>query len=172
MKIAQGGKHPALPTERFTMMGISDRAHPHCGSRTVCVTVAHHLQLLRGAGCTINDMWDRKLDAQVERTRYRPLAAGRIGLPQATAFLAAQLSLAILLQLNWTSQLVGASSLVLVAAYPFMKRVTCWVRRRVRRCVTVTCAIAVCVCRITQVCCGPWGTYPQIKIMLHLLTTS
>lgn len=88
------------------------------------------MQLLRGAGCTINDMWDRRVDAQVERTRYRPLAAGVIGLPQATAFLAAQLTLGlgILLQLNPYSQALGAASLALVATYPLAKRVTNLVR--------------------------------------------
>ena len=87
------------------------------------------LQLLRGAGCTINDMWDRKLDAQVERTRYRPLAAGVLSLPQATAFLAAQLSLGlgVLLQLNPFCQAVCLPSLVLISAYPTMKRFTAWV---------------------------------------------
>ncbi|KAI7844803.1 hypothetical protein COHA_001683 [Chlorella ohadii] len=84
--------------------------------------------LLRGAGCTINDLWDRNLDKQVERTRSRPLAAGTVTPAQAVAFLAAQLSagLAILLQLNPYSQVVGASSLALVAAYPAMKRITGW----------------------------------------------
>ncbi|EFN55161.1 hypothetical protein CHLNCDRAFT_9858, partial [Chlorella variabilis] len=84
--------------------------------------------LLRGAGCTINDLWDRELDRRVERTRGRPLAAGAVTPAQAVAFLAAQLSagLAILVQLNPYSQLLGASSLALVAAYPLMKRVTGW----------------------------------------------
>lgn len=88
------------------------------------------VQLLRGAGCTVNDMWDRDIDARVERTRYRPLAARVIGYPEATAFLAAQLSLglAVLVQLNDYSKVLGVSSLLLVATYPLMKRVTSWVR--------------------------------------------
>jgi 4-hydroxybenzoate polyprenyltransferase len=59
--------------------------------------------IMRGAGCTINDLWDRKLDKKVERTRLRPLAAGTITPKQAVGFLALQLSagLAVLLQLNW-----------------------------------------------------------------------
>ncbi|KAI3428667.1 hypothetical protein D9Q98_007490 [Chlorella vulgaris] len=84
--------------------------------------------LLRGAGCTVNDLWDRELDKQVERTRSRPLAAGTVTPLQAVAFLGLQLSagLAILLQLNPYSQLLGASSLALVATYPLMKRITGW----------------------------------------------
>lgn len=84
--------------------------------------------LLRGAGCTINDLWDRDLDRQVERTKHRPLAAGLITPLQAIAFLGAQLSagLCILLQLNTYSQILGASSLGLVVLYPLMKRVFGW----------------------------------------------
>lgn len=60
----------------------------------------------RAAGCIVNDMWDRKLDAQVERTQNRPLASGRIGMPTAFALLAGNLSLclACLLQLNLPTQ--------------------------------------------------------------------
>jgi 4-hydroxybenzoate polyprenyltransferase len=84
--------------------------------------------IMRSAGCTINDMWDKDFDKQVERTNKRPLASGTITYPQAWGFLAAQLSagLGILLQLNWYSVALGASSLGLVAAYPLMKRVTYW----------------------------------------------
>lgn len=86
------------------------------------------LQLLRGAGCTINDLWDRDIDRQVARTRQRPLAAGTITPTQALVFLAGQLTvgLAILLQLNIYTQVLGASSLLLVGTYPLMKRVTNW----------------------------------------------
>ncbi|KAI0921367.1 hypothetical protein AcW2_006359 [Taiwanofungus camphoratus] len=84
--------------------------------------------VMRGAGCTINDMWDRNLDKAVERTRERPLARGDISRPQAVGFLGLQLTagLAVLTQLNWYSILLGASSLSLVTIYPFMKRVTHW----------------------------------------------
>ncbi|KAJ3342350.1 Para-hydroxybenzoate--polyprenyltransferase, mitochondrial precursor (PHB:polyprenyltransferase) [Gonapodya sp. JEL0774] len=84
--------------------------------------------VMRGAGCTVNDMWDVKFDRMVERTRTRPLASGAITYPQAWAFLAAQLTvgLGVLLQLNWYSIVLGASSLTLVATYPLMKRVTYW----------------------------------------------
>ncbi|RLN65076.1 hypothetical protein BBJ29_008293 [Phytophthora kernoviae] len=84
--------------------------------------------IMRSAGCTINDMWDKDFDKQVERTNKRPLAAGKLTYPQAWVFLAGQLSagLAILLQLNWYSVAMGASSLALVGAYPTMKRFTYW----------------------------------------------
>ncbi|XP_014272313.1 4-hydroxybenzoate polyprenyltransferase, mitochondrial isoform X2 [Halyomorpha halys] len=84
--------------------------------------------VMRGAGCTINDMWDKDLDKKVERTKDRPLVTGSVSTNDAWVFLAAQLSVAltILLQLNWYSVFLGASSLVLVVAYPLMKRVTYW----------------------------------------------
>lgn len=84
--------------------------------------------IMRGAGCTINDLWDRDIDRQVERTRNRPLASGEISQLDAIVFLSAQLSLGllVLVQLNWESILLGASSLGLVIAYPLMKRVTYW----------------------------------------------
>ncbi|CAH0550290.1 unnamed protein product [Brassicogethes aeneus] len=84
--------------------------------------------VMRGAGCTINDMWDRDIDAKVERTKSRPLVNGDISMKQAVAFLGAQLSvgLTILLQLNWYSVFLGASSLLLVGSYPLMKRITYW----------------------------------------------
>ncbi|KAI0722828.1 4-hydroxybenzoate polyprenyl transferase [Earliella scabrosa] len=84
--------------------------------------------VMRGAGCTINDMWDRNLDKGVERTKTRPLAAGEITPTQAFAFLGLQLTagLGVLTQLNWYSILLGASSLSVVTIYPFMKRVTYW----------------------------------------------
>ncbi|KAL3288486.1 hypothetical protein HHI36_002928 [Cryptolaemus montrouzieri] len=84
--------------------------------------------VMRGAGCTINDMWDKDIDSKVERTRNRPLVRGDITSKQAWMFLAGQLSvgLAILMQLNWTSVILGASSLGLVISYPLMKRFTYW----------------------------------------------
>ncbi|XP_014252489.1 4-hydroxybenzoate polyprenyltransferase, mitochondrial [Cimex lectularius] len=84
--------------------------------------------VMRGAGCTINDMWDRDIDRKVERTKDRPLVSGALSITDAWVFLAAQLSVAliILLQLNWYSVFLGASSLGLVVIYPLMKRVTYW----------------------------------------------
>ncbi|KAI9266045.1 P-loop containing nucleoside triphosphate hydrolase protein [Sporodiniella umbellata] len=83
---------------------------------------------MRGAGCTINDLWDRDIDDKVERTKIRPIAAGLISPRQAIGFLGLQLSvgLAVLTQLDMKSILLGASSLSLVVTYPLMKRVTYW----------------------------------------------
>ena len=94
----------------------------------LCGLFAAGAVLLRGAGCTVNDMWDADIDRRVARTRHRPLASGALSHAQALRFLALQLSagLAILLQLNSFSHVVGASSLGLVFSYPLMKRVTHW----------------------------------------------
>src|SRR3954463_6345323 len=83
---------------------------------------------MRGAGCTWNDITDRDLDAQVERTRSRPIPAGQVSVPQAAGFLVLQalLGLAVLLQFNRFAVGCGVASLVIVAVYPFMKRVTYW----------------------------------------------
>ena len=82
--------------------------------------------LMRGAGCVVNDLWDRDLDRKVERTAGRPLASGAIRPKQALAFLLGVLlvSLLILLQLNLAAIILGMLSLVPVALYPLAKRVT------------------------------------------------
>ncbi|XP_071452805.1 4-hydroxybenzoate polyprenyltransferase, mitochondrial [Hetaerina americana] len=84
--------------------------------------------VMRGAGCTINDMWDKDIDKQVARSKNRPLVIGALSQSDALVFLAGQLGLGllILLQLNWYSVILGASSLGLVVIYPLMKRVTHW----------------------------------------------
>lgn len=84
--------------------------------------------VMRGAGCTVNDIADRKFDALVARTAGRPIASGRISVPRAVAFLGLQLlvGLIILVQLNGFSILLGAASLLLVVPYPLMKRITYW----------------------------------------------
>lgn len=84
--------------------------------------------VMRGAGCVVNDLWDKDIDAQVERTRGRPLASGAVSTKQALLFLAVLclIGLAILAQFNWLTVGLGALSLVLVVAYPLMKRVTWW----------------------------------------------
>ncbi|XP_040194944.1 4-hydroxybenzoate polyprenyltransferase, mitochondrial [Rana temporaria] len=84
--------------------------------------------LMRGAGCTINDMWDKDFDRKVERTASRPIAAGDISRFQSLVFLGGQLSVAlcVLLCLNNYSIALGASSLLLVVTYPLMKRITYW----------------------------------------------
>ena len=83
---------------------------------------------MRGAGCTYNDIVDRDLDASVARTADRPLAAGTVGLKSAWAFLMAQcaVGLLVLIQLPLPAILTALAALALVAAYPFMKRITWW----------------------------------------------
>jgi 4-hydroxybenzoate polyprenyltransferase len=83
---------------------------------------------MRSAGCVYNDIVDRDLDAKVERTRLRPLASKRVPLAGAWALLVALslVGLLVLLQLARTAQIVALASLALVAAYPFMKRITWW----------------------------------------------
>src|ERR1043166_7060096 len=84
--------------------------------------------VMRGAGCTWNDITDRDLDAQVERTRSRPIPAGQVSVPQAAAFLVLQalVGLGVLLQFNRFAVGCGIASLIIVAVYPFMKRITYW----------------------------------------------
>ncbi|EPS66242.1 hypothetical protein M569_08535, partial [Genlisea aurea] len=84
--------------------------------------------LLRGAGCTINDLLDKDIDTKVQRTMVRPIASGVLTPFQGTCFLGFQLllGLGILLQLNDFSRVLGASSLLLVFSYPLMKRFTFW----------------------------------------------
>ncbi|KAK9156957.1 hypothetical protein Scep_003531 [Stephania cephalantha] len=84
--------------------------------------------LLRGAGCTVNDLFDRDIDIKVERTKLRPVASGLLTPFQGLTFLGFQLllGLGILLQLNNYSVVLGASSLLLVFSYPLMKRLTFW----------------------------------------------
>lgn len=84
--------------------------------------------VMRGAGCTYNDIVDRDFDAQVARTRGRPIPSGAVSVKQAWMFAAGLclIGLLILLQLNWFSVALGAGSLLLVVGYPFMKRITWW----------------------------------------------
>ena len=84
--------------------------------------------VMRGAGCVYNDIVDRDLDAQVARTASRPLPSGAVGLKAAWVWLSALcgFGLVVLLQLNFNAQLLALESLLLVAAYPFMKRITWW----------------------------------------------
>jgi 4-hydroxybenzoate polyprenyltransferase len=84
--------------------------------------------IMRGAGCTLNDIVDKDFDAQVARTRSRPIPSGQVSVRAAFIFLVLQclLGLLILLQFNWTTVAIGTASLVIVAIYPFMKRFTYW----------------------------------------------
>jgi 4-hydroxybenzoate polyprenyl transferase len=84
--------------------------------------------LMRGAGCTINDLWDKEFDRRVERTKSRPIASGEITVRQGFIWAGVQLSLSflILIQLNIPSIILGIISLIPVAIYPLMKRYTYW----------------------------------------------
>ena len=84
--------------------------------------------IMRGAGCTWNDLVDRDIDGRVERTRSRPIPSGQISVHAAALFLVAQalVGLLILIQFNRTAIATGIASLGVVAIYPFMKRVTYW----------------------------------------------
>jgi 4-hydroxybenzoate polyprenyltransferase len=84
--------------------------------------------VMRGAGCTYNDIVDRDFDAKVARTALRPIPSGQVSVHAAIVFLAAQLlaGLAILLQFNWFTIWLGVASLALLFTYPLMKRITYW----------------------------------------------
>jgi 4-hydroxybenzoate polyprenyltransferase len=84
--------------------------------------------VMRGAGCTLNDIADRHYDGQVARTRRRPLPSGAISVPRAIIFLLLQLALGagVLFSLNRISIVLGIAVLGLIGSYPFMKRITYW----------------------------------------------
>ena len=84
--------------------------------------------VMRGAGCTFNDIVDRDIDDKIERTRSRPIPAGQVSVRNAVIFMVLQalIGLAILVQFNWFTVAIGVASVALVAVYPFMKRVTWW----------------------------------------------
>jgi 4-hydroxybenzoate polyprenyltransferase len=83
---------------------------------------------MRGAGCTWNDLVDRDLDAAVERTRSRPIPSGAVSVRNAALFMALEafVGLAVLVQFNRFAIGTGVASLAIVAAYPFLKRITWW----------------------------------------------
>jgi 4-hydroxybenzoate polyprenyltransferase len=83
---------------------------------------------MRGAGCTYNDIVDRKIDAQVERTRSRPIPSGAVSVTAAAAWLVIQalIGFAVLITFNTFAIWLGVASLALIGAYPFMKRITWW----------------------------------------------
>ena len=83
---------------------------------------------MRSAGCVYNDIVDRDLDIRIERTRLRPLASRRVSLSSAWLLIAllCLIGLVVLLRLNWLAALIALTSVIPVAAYPFMKRITWW----------------------------------------------
>ncbi|PCH99168.1 MAG: 4-hydroxybenzoate octaprenyltransferase [Alphaproteobacteria bacterium] len=84
--------------------------------------------IMRGAGCVVNDIWDRNLDGQVERTEMRPIPNGDVTVKKALFFVLCLLCLGflILVQFNILTIGIGAVSLIFVGAYPLMKRWTWW----------------------------------------------
>ena len=107
------------------LASIAMHTAPHWGHLVLFLVGA---VAMRGAGSTYNDLVDRDVDRLVERTRNRPLPAGRISTRTAKIFLIAQtiVGALVLFSLNWFSIGLGVASLALVAVYPFMKRVTSW----------------------------------------------
>lgn len=109
-------------------------AKPGDGVWTVMPSLWHLLLFLvgavamRGAGCTYNDLVDQDIDDKVDRTRSRPLPSGQVTRNQAKIFLILQslVGLAVVLQFNRFAIGLGFASLLVVAAYPFMKRITNW----------------------------------------------
>ena len=84
--------------------------------------------LMRSAGCIFNDIVDKDLDKKVQRTRERPIASGKISVSEAFIYIVflCLVALLILFQFNWLTIVLGISSMTLVFAYPFMKRITYW----------------------------------------------
>lgn len=118
------------------LMAAPQGANAMAAGNTCQLLFILHLMLLfavgsvvmRGAGCAYNDIVDRDIDAKVARTTGRPLPSGQISVHEAVVFLVVLLlaGLAVLLSLNSFSVWLGAASLVPVAIYPFMKRITDW----------------------------------------------
>tara|TARA_R110000787_G_scaffold43688_4_gene107068 strand:+ start:28430 stop:29275 length:846 start_codon:yes stop_codon:yes gene_type:complete len=95
---------------------------------TLFILFAIGALVMRGAGCTLNDIADRNFDGRVERTKKRPIPSGQVTLFQAIFWLGVQclIGLLILIQFNVFAILLGIASLALVAIYPFAKRFTYW----------------------------------------------
>ena len=112
------------------LLGATEGDRPFSGWRDLWLIVLFGIGsiVMRGAGCTYNDIVDRGIDAQVARTRGRPIPSGAVSVRNAWLFLIALClaGLLVLVQLNLFAIELGAASLILVAGYPFMKRITWW----------------------------------------------
>jgi 4-hydroxybenzoate polyprenyltransferase len=106
----------------------ADAAHRGLAGIRDIVLFAIGAVVMRGAGCTWNDLVDRDLDRRVERTRSRPIPSGAVTVGAAAAFMGFQalIGLAVLLQFNAFTVATGLASLAIVAVYPFLKRITFW----------------------------------------------
>jgi 4-hydroxybenzoate polyprenyltransferase len=109
---------------------LASAAQNSFGLREIWILIGCSLGawLMRGAGCTWNDITDRNLDAKVARTRSRPIPSGQVTAKQAGVWMALQalIPFAILLTFNMAAILIGVASLALVLIYPFAKRFTWW----------------------------------------------
>ncbi len=139
--------------------------------------------VMRGAGCAFNDIIDRDFDAQVARTRGRPIPSGAIRPRDAAIFVAilCLIGLGILLQFNGFAVGLGASSLLLVAAYPFMKRITWWPQAWLGLTFNWGALLGFAAARPggwisrTPICMwgcssGPWATTPSMPIRTRKMT--
>ena len=119
-----------LPGWQGIALALFEQDRSRTPEHTIWLVIAFAVGacLMRAAGCAFNDIVDRDIDRQVARTAARPVASGRISVKRAWAFVigCSLISLLILLTFNLTAVLLGVGSLVLVAAYPFMKRITWW----------------------------------------------
>ncbi len=108
--------------------GLAGMASDHLPSLAHIILFFIGAFAMRGAGCTWNDLVDRDLDGKVERTRSRPIPSGQVTATQAAIFMIAQalVGLIVLLQFNLYTIITGLASLLVVAIYPFMKRITYW----------------------------------------------
>jgi 4-hydroxybenzoate polyprenyltransferase len=119
---------PLLMLPGWMGVALADAAVGRLPDPVLLILILLGATLMRSAGCAFNDIVDRDIDAQVERTARRPIPAGEITVKQAWLFivLCSLGGLVILLSLNLWAVLLGVLSLGLVAAYPFMKRITWW----------------------------------------------
>ena len=117
-----------LPCWWGLALAILADGQPRWGDLWIFIACGLGAWLMRGAGCTWNDITDRDFDGAVERTRSRPIPSGQVSTKQAAAWMLAQclLAFAILLSFNTAAIWLGVLSLLPVAIYPFAKRFTWW----------------------------------------------
>ncbi|PIE10199.1 MAG: 4-hydroxybenzoate octaprenyltransferase [Rhodobacterales bacterium] len=117
-----------LPCWWGLLLAILWDGAPRLGDLWIAAGCAIGSLLMRGAGCTWNDITDRDIDGSVARTARRPIPSGAVTVKQALVWMAVQcvISLGILLSFNGAAQLLGLLSLLPVAIYPFAKRFTWW----------------------------------------------
>jgi 4-hydroxybenzoate polyprenyltransferase len=109
-------------------LAIVHDGQPRSEDAWIAIGCAFGAWLMRGAGCTWNDITDRDFDARVARTRSRPIPSGQVTVKQAVIWMVIQslLAFGILLTFHWNAIWLGIASLALVCIYPFAKRFTWW----------------------------------------------